>query len=580
VKGSQLRAILWLRWRLTRNQWVKSGGIGAALAALGLVFGAMLAVTGFTGGVAGGWLGLRGAPPVAVMIAWLVLSVVFLFVWTLGVLVDLQRSEPIDVERLMHLPVALSQAFAVNYVASLAGMTIALFVPTMLGLCLGLALDRGPAMLLLAPLSMGLVFMVTAWTYLLQGWIATWVRSPRRRRVLVTTISMVMLLCFQVPNLAFNVFGHHDPAHGDVKAARAESEARERRVLDRLLLAEKIVPPLWLAGGAAGLADGDPLVALLGTLGFAALGALGLRRGYTSTLRFYTGAGGGGGAPLPAKARAVDPATSRAPGRRRLVERRLPGVSEQASAVAAATLRSMLRAPELAMGLGAGLLIAVIACAGMLFRLRAEIPAYARPLVVAGPLALVNLMLTPLFANQFGYDRDALRALLLAPVPRHRLLLGKNLAALAIAAPLCSVMLLGSAAWLRLPLLAVAAALLQMATLLLVYVMVGNLMSIFFPFRVQAGSMKATKPPAGPLLAMIGCQFGLPFLSAPALAGPIAVLLGHHQRWAHPVVVDFALSLVLAAAAAAAYAASLAPLGRLLQRRETLILARVAVENE
>jgi ABC-2 type transport system permease protein len=578
--GRQLRTILWLRWRLTRNQWAKGGGLGAALAGAGVAVGVALAVLGFTGGLAGGRLGLHDAPSFVVMLIWLGVSALFLLVWVMVVLTDLQRSEPIDIQRLMHLPVALGQAFAVNYLASVAGLTIAFFAPAMVGLALGLALDRGPSMLLLVPLSMGLLFMSTAWTYVFQGWIATWIQSPRRRRAVITAITLSVVLAIQLPNLIFNVFGRHDPPRGH--AAAAVDPAREdqgRRVLEGLMLAEKIVPPLWLAGGAAGLADGDPLVALLGTIGFAALGALGLSRGYRSTLRFYAGSGGGGGSAIAAAAPAKGPA-SPSPATRQLVERRPPGVPEQAAAVATATLRSMLRAPEIMMGVGAALVILIVVSGGMLVRFGGGLGPHFGPLIVAGGMSLTNLMLAQLSTNQFGYDRDGLRALMLAPIARDRVLLGKNLAVMAFATPPCTILIAVSAAWLRLPPLAVVAALLQMASMLLIAATVGNLLSILLPYRIRAGSMKATKLPAGAMLALIGCQFGLPALCAPAFAGPLAVLFGHSAHWKHPVVLDFVLSLAVAAAAAGAYAACLGPLGRLLQRRETLILAQVAVEQE
>ena len=34
MNWDQLKTILWLRWRLTRNQWRRSGGLGAVLAAI------------------------------------------------------------------------------------------------------------------------------------------------------------------------------------------------------------------------------------------------------------------------------------------------------------------------------------------------------------------------------------------------------------------------------------------------------------------------------------------------------------------------------------------------------------------
>ena len=63
--------------------------------------------------------------PSTVMWSWFGLSVTFLFLWMVAVLMDLQRSEIIDLPRLMHLPVALGWAFAINYLASLMGLTIA-----------------------------------------------------------------------------------------------------------------------------------------------------------------------------------------------------------------------------------------------------------------------------------------------------------------------------------------------------------------------------------------------------------------------------------------------------------------------
>jgi ABC-2 type transport system permease protein len=655
VSGRQIRALLWLRWRLTRNAWAKSGGLGAVLAVMLGLGGAVLAAFGFGGGLLGGYLGLHGGSPAAVMWTWLGLTVAFLFVWMLGSLVDLQRSEVIDLPRLLHLPIALGSAFAINYLASLMGVTIALFAPAMLGLALGLALDRGPAMLLLVPLSMGLLFMVTAWTYLLQGWIATWVQNPRRRRALIAGIGLSVALVGQLPNLVIQVVLHPAPqADAEIfdvpgfacgaKTCRADqacdhpccggspescggqqssdrtyapglmldddgsdvcpqgpcvlpppscvdarahirqlkrsqvTQKQQERFVGKLLLAEEIAPPLWVAGGAGGLAEGDPLVALLGSFGFAALGALGLLRGYRSTLRFYT-KGDGSARAAPAQPPAADAATS---GKRRLVERRVPGVHDQTSAVAVATLQSMLRAPEIMMGLGFVfvMILVMLVMFGLMFRHSIELGAHFGPLVVAGVISMFNLTPAQLMANQFGQDRDAFRALLLAPIARRRLLLGKNLAMLMLGAPPCAAVLVATALWLHLPPLAAVAAVLQMATMLLIAAMVGNLLSILLPYRIQPGGMKATKVPPGALLAVFGMMFGLPILYFPAFAGPLSVLLGHHAHWRHPVLVDFAISLAAAAAAVGGYRASLAPLGRLLQRRETMIVARVTADHE
>jgi ABC-2 type transport system permease protein len=586
VKQSQLRTLLWLRWRLTKNQWKRGGALGAVAAALRGLLGAWGALAGFVGGILVGAYALHGSRALFVMLTWLGFTIAFLFLWTLGTLMDLQRSEIVDLPRLMHLPITLSRAFALNYLTSLMGFTMAAFLPATLGLSIGLAVDRGPSMMLLAPLSLGLLFMVTAWTYLFQGSLAMWVQNPRRRRVLVTAIALSVALCGQVPNLVLSVYGPRQPGAAATReekdAFSRAQEARYQVLRQRFLLAEKIVPPLWLPGGAGRLAEGDPVFALLGTVGFAALGAFALRRGYQSTLRFYGGGTGGGESPRRASEpqKLISPSV---PGRRRLVERQLPGVHDQTAAVAVATLRSLLRAPEILMSLGFGMLmmvILVVSGGGLLFRHRLQMGAHMAPLIVVGAMFMTAFPVASLVNNQFGHDRDGFRALLLAPIARQRLLLGKNLALLPIAALPCGAVLIAGSLWLRLPAFAMLAAGLQMVSLLLTLSMTGNLLSILLPFRVRGGAMKATPPPAGIVLALAGIQLCFPVLCFPAYAGPAAVVVGHYLSWTHPVIVDFVLSLSMAAAAAFAYRASLAPLGRLLQRRETLILAQVTVEQE
>src|SRR5262245_62814394 len=123
----------------------------------------------FVGGLLGAALGLGTAPSFTVWTVWFGVTVAFLFLWLIGLLTELQRSETIDLQRLMHLPVALGQMFVINYVASHLALSIILMLPAMTGLALGLVFSRGPAMLLLLPLAWSMVFMITAWTYYLRG---------------------------------------------------------------------------------------------------------------------------------------------------------------------------------------------------------------------------------------------------------------------------------------------------------------------------------------------------------------------------------------------------------------------------
>ncbi len=95
-----------------------------------LLFGAGLA--GGVGGLLGGLLGLAEAEPLLVMLVWDGIVAGFLFFWMIGVVTELQRSEIIDLSRLLHLPVSLRDVFLLNYVSSLVSLSIALVLPGML----------------------------------------------------------------------------------------------------------------------------------------------------------------------------------------------------------------------------------------------------------------------------------------------------------------------------------------------------------------------------------------------------------------------------------------------------------------
>ena len=152
MNGAQLQALLWLRWRLTYNQWRRGGKLGAAITLVVMAIGLILATVGGMVGLLGGALALAHASPDATRLSWDGLVVLFLSLWTIGLVTELQRSELIDLSRLLHLPVSLRGAFLVNYLASHVSFSLAMTLPAMLGLTAGLVLGRGLAMVLLFPL--------------------------------------------------------------------------------------------------------------------------------------------------------------------------------------------------------------------------------------------------------------------------------------------------------------------------------------------------------------------------------------------------------------------------------------------
>lgn len=189
-------------------------------------------------------------------------------------------------------------------------------------------------------------------------------------------------------------------------------------------------------------------------------------------------------------------------------------------------------------------------------------------------------MLVQFFANQFGFDRDGFRALILSPADRRLVLLGKNLACLPVGAGFGVVLLLLVSVRLRLSPLLFAAVLFQLAALLLLAGLVGNLLSILVPYRIQQGTMKPTKMPGLAMLLLMVCHLLFPIAMAPVFVPPAAEFLWRMAGWPEAVPVNLIFSIGLAGLMALAYWQALAPLGRLLQRRETKILGIVTVEVE
>jgi hypothetical protein len=578
----QLKTVLWLRWRLTRNQWAKSGGLGAVVAVVVAFAMTGLGVVGFGVGAIGGAYGLGHVEPMVIMLIWLGLTAAFLFFWLIGLINELQRSETIDLQRLMHLPVQLGQIFVVNYVASHLALSIVVIVPTMIGLGIGLALSRGPVMLLLIPLGLSMVFMVTAWTYYLRGWLATLMSNPRRRRAVIMGLSFGIILLVQAPNLYFNVLRRHDSSSrsraNETADQRQAREADAQQKMGVLLTAEKVVPPLWVPAGAKALAEGTAWPALGGILGCIVIGLLGLQRAYVSTVRFYQGSSGGKASAKPAAPRPVGaPAAATGP---LLVERRLGAVPEQSAALALATFQSMLRAPEVKMQWGASFIVLLVVGGSLLFRASSNIPEWAQPFAITGLTLFSLFFMVQFLSNQFGFDRDGFRALVLSPVDRRLILIGKNIACLPAPATTSLILITAVTIWMRLSPAVFLSTVCQLIAGLLILGIGGNLLSILMPYRIQPGTMKPTKMPGAVVFMMVLAQFAFPLVMAPVFLAPLIGLLWHKAGGPPAGLVELLLSAVMAAIVGLIYWKALGPLGRLLQRRETTILGVVTVEVE
>ena len=579
---SQLRTIIWLRWRLSRNQWSRGGKLNAVLTIIVAVIGLALGFLGCIAGLLAGTFALSKASPTVMLLVWDLIVVAFLFFWTVGVVGELQRSEMIDVSRLLHLPISLRNIFIVNYLASHLTSSIILLLPGMLGLSAGLILGGRGFMILMFPLALSVIFMITAWTYCLRGWLVTLMVNKRRRRAIIAGITFTFILLCQLPYILGNLMGdreRHRPkttesVQSDQKTPD-ESRDRDKITLPHgLLVAHKVVPFLWVGNGAMSLATGNVWPAVMGAAGGFLLGGLGLRRAYRSTIRFYQGQ------TVVKRSKRKPKAEKLAGDGKNLIERQLPWIQEEAAASAMAFFRCLTRAPEVKMMLGTNFIMLLIFGTMIFVRGSANIGDNFRPFIATGAVVFMFLNLSQLMFNLFGFDRAGFRQLVLLPTPRKQILLGKNLAFLPLAAGIGVIFILLVKIGMGISFVIVIAAGLQLLAAFLLLSMVGNLISVLVPYRVAAGSLKPTKSSKKTGFLIFISRIFFPMIMAPIFFPPAMGLLWSSVGWLPAAPVNLFFSAALLALLALFYRLSLGPLGEQLQRREKVILEIVTKEVE
>jgi hypothetical protein len=580
MNTAQLKAILWLRWRLTRNQFSRAGKVNAALAVAMAVIAAMAAMGASAAGLGLGLLAGAKAPPQLMLLVWDGIVFFFIIVWLSGVLVEIQRSESIDLDRLLHLPITLRQVFVLNYLASHFTLSLILFLPAALCFCVGVSITAGPAMALMIPLVLSFVFLVTAWTYCLRGWLAAMMVNKRRRRAIIMYVTIALILFGQMPNLILNspYFRHRrqQNAQRATPDSAKRSTKQEFQIPGEAIEAHLAVPPGWLGYSAMNLEQHKLLPAIATATSCFLIAVLGLSRAYRQTMRYYLGVENGNSS----RSKPARPAATPAGNGRLLVEYDLPWLRQDAGALALATFRSLLRSPEVKMAAVLPLVFAIV-----FISMRMNWPTQAVPPLVSlfaasGACVLAAFSLGPTMANSFGLDRNGFRALVLLPARRQDILLAKNIAFY----PFFSVLLLillGLVKWvLGIGLATLLISLIQAQAAYLLVCMTSNLSSILLPYRLAPGTLKAKKPRPLVILGLILFAPLFSLIMAPIFVPPGLQALCTTLGWTPWLPVNLLVTLILVPLVAWIYWLVLPVQGALLQRRELAILREVTEEIE
>jgi hypothetical protein len=254
-----------------------------------------------------------------------------------------------------------------------------------------------------------------------------------------------------------------------------------------------------------------------------------------------------------------------------------PWLSPQLAAIVEKELRYVMRNAQLRMMVLMPLILIVIRLvntspmpdsgdvAGGISSFLATLLYYGEGLVATGGVLYVFLILTGLSCNQFAFEEGGMRSLILSPIPRHRILVGKNIALTIVALFFSTALLVINELVFRdltpRAILFVAFNFVIFSALVSV---LGNWLSIRFPKRMKFGKRLNVSGVVGLLLIPM-----LVFLSLPPL---VATAVGYFTGSRLIVYVTLALFALLAGSF---YLLSIYRLGEALQRREVEILEAV-----
>jgi len=546
---------MWLKWRLFRNSLRSSKAVFNRLASiLGLLVALVFALLVAIG------LGLAAYaltnPEIAEMLrrpaarrnpseslsTEFILFSMFAFIYLMWATLPLSigSSKQFDAGKLLLYPITLRKLFALDFLSEITNIHSIFAIPAIVAMCVGAGLGSGKlAVTLVAAIP------ITAFGLALSKWLSTTIGSVvRRKRARGETI---IALVGAVAGLGGAVAGQVAP----MLMKHAES-----------FKALRWTPP----GAAAYLLDTQPA-----TDPVAYMGAFLLLTIYSAILVIGTywiarraALGFEGKRKRQAAAIAKDSITG-------YTGWNLPLLSAQLSAVIEKELRYAMRNAQLRMLALMPLILIVLRLVnsrsfgrgiGSTDGEATDFVTYAGGLMASGGVLYVFLLLAGLSCNLFAFEEGGMRTLILSPLPRWKILAGKNIAVIILALAFSAMLLFINAVVFgdidASVLLFVILSFVCFAALMSV---IGNWFSISFPKRMQFGKRLNVSGIAGLLL--------IPLLLVLALPPFLSTLAGY---FAQSLLVEYATLAALATVFAGLYLFVIGFQGRALERREVEIL--------
>lgn len=551
---SQLLTLLWLKWSLFRNSLRSSKAVAnrianifgmlaalalALLVALGLGVGAYLLTSPNTdmSGIQAQSGGGAATLPSAEFIFFSILALCYLLWSTLPL--SIGSSRQFDPGNLLLYPVSLRKLFALDFISEVASLQSVFALPAIIAIGVGAGLAQGH-------LAGGVLISLVAALFglALSKWISISVGSLIRKKR--TRGETLLALLGVIAGLGGALFGQIAP----VLFRHAES-----------ITALRWTPPGAIAYALThGLRDGN-------TIGYAlALFAISAYTAILIVISFWLSRRAilGGGRKIRARVK------SEVVSRSSYTGWEIPLLPPELSAVVEKELRYLMRNAQVRTLTLAPLIVLVVRFMnrrrfGQGSPFSAEFLKYGEGLMATVGVLYVFLILGGLFGNQFALDHAGMRTMILSPVDRKNILLGKNIAMSALALVFSGgLLLVNELVFGDISLSALLFTTLSCSIFVPLISVVGNSLSIRFPKRMKFGKRLNSSGVAG--LLMIPTILGL------TLAPLAATAAGYV---AQSLLIEYVTLAALAALAITFYLFVIDSQGDALQRRELEVLEAV-----